>query len=447
MKTSFARLSLALCIPFTALLLAACNGAADDASTTLSSELTTTEANLESTDGSLATSEADAQSCFDAFKACKDAGETKDTCRAQLKSCLPEQPSAPAQCGQGGPPPKGDGHHEGEGEHEGDEGDDDKAGEGGKAPPPGAPEGEGGKAPPPPDAPEGEGGKAPPDAPEGGECACDENGAPLPPKPAGDQAPPAGTAGGPPGAPPPDGTAGAPPKGAHPAGGEGKQGPPPGGPKGEGGKCEAPPIPSEDLKGCHQNLDDKLASSDDDEASISEHKSCVKKAFGKHKKGLCDKGNEGCAASDAPADVCAKIKSCCDASELTNPPGDHEDLPTPQAPPSLLSRHAGRVRPAGRLQRGRGPRHRQHLPACLDADLRQLRPGLHGHQLHPLSQRRREPEPHHAGRGPVEPRLHRQAGGLGPQRHQHVHARGRQRVARRPPETRRVARLRRPLSD
>lgn len=299
MKTSLARLSLALCVPFTALLLAACNGA-DDASTTLSSELTTTEANLESTDGSLATSEADAQSCFDAFKACKDAGETKDTCRAQLKSCLPEQPSAPAQCGQGAPPPKGDGHHEGEGEHEGEdgehEGDDDKAGEGGKAPP---------------------------DAPEGGECACDENGAPLPPKPAGGQqgAPPDGTAGGPPqGAPPPDGTAGAPPKGAPPAGGEGKQGPPPGGPKGEGGKCAAPPIPSEELKGCHQNLDDKLASSDDDEASITEHKGCVKKAFGKHKKGLCDKGNEGCAASDAPADVCAKIKSCCDTSELTRHP-------------------------------------------------------------------------------------------------------------------------------
>ncbi|HET9953174.1 MAG TPA: hypothetical protein VFQ61_01650 [Polyangiaceae bacterium] len=86
-----------------------CSGSEPTASNALSQEASIAAA-LEATEGSLATAEEDAKSCFETYRACKVA-EAADvqSCRAALKACLPAEAPAPRTCGGDHPRHGGDG--------------------------------------------------------------------------------------------------------------------------------------------------------------------------------------------------------------------------------------------------------------------------------------------------------------------------------------------------
>jgi hypothetical protein len=119
----------------------------------------------------------------------------------------------------------------------------------------------------------GEDGRMPPPPPPGG--ACDGGDRPPPPPP-----------------PPPPGS------------GEGGDRPPP-------RKCGPPPIPREKLEACRTALEEAVAAGEDRETARAAHEACMRAAFEAHRAEVCRRGQEACAAGEAPADVCSRIREAC----------------------------------------------------------------------------------------------------------------------------------------
>jgi len=126
--------SLASTVPFFArgvlvFAVAACGDEGASTGTTADG-VTTTEASLTGAEDSLGAAADAAKACFEAYRTCEETeGKEAQSCRDDLKTCLPDQAPQPRRCGprdegdgDGGvmPPPKGDRPPRPEGDADGD---------------------------------------------------------------------------------------------------------------------------------------------------------------------------------------------------------------------------------------------------------------------------------------------------------------------------------------
>jgi hypothetical protein len=230
-------------------LAGACSSSTSATGTTASA-LTSAQSEIEGAADSLATARAQAKVCFDAFKACEQVvAADKAACRETLKACLPIEAPIPGKCGP---------HSE---ERHGRDDDDDADRQG---PTPSAPSGSS---------------SSPPPAPSGSGSASGSGSGARPEPPVG-------------------------PQGHHDAG-----------PHRRGGKgqCGKPPVRDGGVRSCRDHAKDDLDQGALVDQTSGSHDACVGSVFAEAVKPICDSASALCANADAPAVVCASVKSACAA--------------------------------------------------------------------------------------------------------------------------------------